>query len=899
MAQIETLEDRCLLAAFLVTNLNDSGVGSLRQAVLDANANGNPAEIDTIRFDPALLYTSRVIGLTSGEIAITQSVSIVGPSFDPSGIIVSGNDNGRVFSVGVTAQNVTLQYFTITRGNSSGNGGGLLNAGLNTLLTDMVVSDNQGDFGGGLSNTGTDGRLEIQRSQIISNSAMSSGGGVDNFFGTVVINDTTIAENFAGDGGGGVINQGGGFAVLTITNSTISHNTAASNSGGGGGGVFAGLNLSMGNCTVVGNVTNGGGGGITVASATAGLSNLTIVNNIDFSTLSDGAGGIRNINSLLSGSNLVVAQNRSSSGNDDLSPGAINSANQANFIGGDPELGPLQDNGGPTFTMMPLPGSPVLDNGITGGVNRDQRGFARAVSSTGNGMRLFDQGAVEFFPTLTQPYAVGPGANRGDVAGRAFNANSPEGASRFDNQSYPGFPGEVRVALDDFNLDGTEDIVTAPGPDGGPHIRIRSGINPATILAEFFAYNPVFAGGVYIATGDIDGDGTPDVITGAGAGGGPHVRVFRGGTFVPILDLFPYGGFTGGVRVAAGDINNDGRADIITAPGPGGSPHVKIYSGMTVFANPNDNGLIEGNLGSFFAYAPTFAGGVFVASGDVNGDGVDDLITGAGDGGGPHVLVFTNSSPVPIGNFFAYGATFAGGVRVAAVDQDGDQFADIITGAGPGAGPHIRIISGRILFQFGVTNDLASFFAYSPFFTGGLYVTGSDARASGGSPLMLEDGEMTPEFPMTSPTALELADLATAAIARYEAAGLSASGLSQLKAATVEFADLAGSFLGLTIGDRILIDADAAGFGFFVDRTPGDDIEFLTAAREAAGRVDLLTVIIHELAHVLGLPDISADLDPDHILADRLPVGVRRTPSEEDLAAWDSAFHPGLLEELF
>src|SRR5439155_224923 len=118
------------------------------------------------------------------------------------------------------------------------------------------------------------------------------------------------------------------------------------------------------------------------------------------------------------------------------------------------------------------------------------------------------------------------------------------------------------------------------------------------------------------------------LAVGADAGGGPNVKVYDPATGAVLANFFAYAAnFTGGVTVAAGDVDNDGRADIVTGAGPGGGPHVRVFSG----ANPAQV-LIE-----FFAYAPNFGGGVFVAAGDTNCDAKADIITGAGPGGGPQV----------------------------------------------------------------------------------------------------------------------------------------------------------------------------------------------------------------------------------------------------------------------
>lgn len=207
------------------------------------------------------------------------------------------------------------------------------------------------------------------------------------------------------------------------------------------------------------------------------------------------------------------------------------------------------------------------------------------------------------------------------------------------------------------------------------------------------------------------------VVLAALAGGAPHVKVLRANDGTVVLrSFYAYPeGFRGGVNVALGDVDGDGYQDIITGAGPSSNGAPHVK----VFSGL-DNSVIK----SFYAFGEDFRGGVFVGSCDVNGDGKSDIIAGAGPSanGAPHVKLFDGASSTNalLASFYAYPESFRGGVRVASADLTGDGKAEIITGAGPSTNgaPHVRSFS----IANGVATPGLSFYAYGENFRGGVFV---------------------------------------------------------------------------------------------------------------------------------------------------------------------------------
>jgi fibronectin-binding autotransporter adhesin len=225
---------------------------------------------------------------------------------------------------------------------------------------------------------------------------------------------------------------------------------------------------------------------------------------------------------------------------------------------------------------------------------------------------------------------------------------------------------------------------TAFGADagGGPLVTITF---PNGTYTSFFAYASTFTGGVRIALGDVDGDGSPDLITGAGPGGGPQVNVYNVNTQTGVITLqssffaFSAPNFTGGVYVAAGQTNGDAYDDVIVGAGATGGSRVQVYAGSA-------SGVVSSStLNDFFAYSPAFTGGVVVAAGDRNADGDDEVITAPASNGGWNIKSFdcngTGNNPTVVDNFFAFNNTTAvGGLSLAVGYFNTGGVADLVIG---------------------------------------------------------------------------------------------------------------------------------------------------------------------------------------------------------------------------
>ena len=300
--------------------------------------------------------------------------------------------------------------------------------------------------------------------------------------------------------------------------------------------------------------------------------------------------------------------------------------------------------------------------------------------SPGNPIRPVDPLSPPFVVTppflgrLTKSFSTGSAA--GGVV-RSFN---PDGTLRSAVTPFAGYTGALRVAEADFTGDGVADLVVGTGPGAASRLVVLDGLTRAVLFAAD-PFEAAFTGGVFVTTGDVTGDGVPDLVVTPDEGGGPRVDVYSGAGFVKFATFFGIDdpSFRGGARAAVGDLNGDGVGDLVVAAGFGGGPRVAVFDGTSLGGTPRKL------AADFFAFEPTVRNGVYVAAGDLDGDGKAELVAGGGPGGGPRVSAFGGAGllrgeQVRVADFFAGDPAGRDGVRVAVKDLDGDALADLVIG---------------------------------------------------------------------------------------------------------------------------------------------------------------------------------------------------------------------------
>ena len=223
---------------------------------------------------------------------------------------------------------------------------------------------------------------------------------------------------------------------------------------------------------------------------------------------------------------------------------------------------------------------------------------------------------------------------------------------------------------DDFA--GSQQIVKLPDVNktvvaGDTYVEVYRGKKR---IAKFAPYGESFTGGVNIAVNKLYKNNNKYYIVTGTQNYGPQVRIFNIKGKLKNPGCFPYQGpgFQGGINVGTGDLNGDGRMEIVVGAGFGGGPHIRVLNNKCQVINPG-----------FFAYDKSARFGVNIGVGDLTGDGKAEIVTGPGPGGAPHVRIFNRNGKITNNGFYAYDKNDHSGILVGVADIDGNGINEIVT----------------------------------------------------------------------------------------------------------------------------------------------------------------------------------------------------------------------------
>lgn len=634
---------------FTVTSAADSGAGSLRQAILNANANPGT---DTIRFQiataaptivpmtalPAISDAVVLDGTSQTGYAGTPLVTLDGSAapVGSSGLILANHTGSTIR--GLTIVNFSKGFtgtFIDAAGISIRNGGGHTIQG-NYIGTDGVAAKANG-YSGIMVNSSNNnligGTTALARNVISGNRSL----------GIYIVNPLSVDNRVQGNYIG--VNAAGTGALPNGAPTTSN-----------GGIVIAGF---------------GPGGAIPVGRNVIGGTEADAGNLIAFERF-----GVRVVGS---SGNRILGNRMHDNG-----AGIVLDSGSTDNDPGDGDTGGNNRQNQPKITLIKNQGGLQISGSLTSAPNTTYR--------------------IEIFRSIKSGLDYWGNGQGGELIGSVQITSDAQGVANFQISTSAATAGQFIVATATNLTTGDTSTFSQPmavpasnggsigGANNGFAVAAGSGeprvwiYNPdGTLNRTFIAYDASFRGGVRVAMADVNGDGDIDIITAAGAGGGPHIKIFSGPNGNLLSEFYAYDPmFNGGVNVAAADLNGDGKAEVITGAGPGGGPHVKAFN------------LANGQLmANFFAYDASFRGGVSVAAADLDGNGQGEIITGAGAGGGPHVRVWTGTG-VAVRETFVYGAASTNGLSVAAGDFDGDGKADIAISPQIGGPALVRVINANL-----------------------------------------------------------------------------------------------------------------------------------------------------------------------------------------------------------